>query len=439
MNIMKKTFVIFLALTYFSQNKTIAQQTLHLEEAIRIGLANRIELKNQALQIQLISGENEKLKAKWLPQINGSADMRWNTQLQTTVLPFDISGQNPDGTSTVKLGLPFTNSLGIQAEQKLFDANKKIERQLITAQTENQQLTLEQQQIAVRKAITEAYFGVLYNKERVDFAQKQLARANVNAENAATKFQAGTILENELNRLALDVSNAKLTLQKATQDYTFSLESLRYQMATNEKIGEISATLDEFLNVMDGVNRSSERPELKAEEAQLHINELNKLQQHNWMLPTVSAYGAYSALQLSDTFNPIKAGSWFPYNYIGIKASIPIFDGKQAKLAANDYAIRQQINRNTIEKYKNDFAYETQMALKQLEQAKLDIEETKKNIALAQQLLATDTFRYEKGVLTFAELKNTEFSLQNSENNYLASVYNFLLATINYKKAIGGL
>ena len=73
--------------------------------------------------------------------------------------------------------------------------------------------------------------------------------------------------------------------------------------------------------------------------------------------------------------------------------------GKQAKLNERDLKIRQQINQNNIEKYKADFANEARQAFKTLEQAKLDIAETQKNIDLAKQIFATDKFRYEKGVL----------------------------------------
>jgi outer membrane protein TolC len=60
-------------------------------------------------------------------------------------------------------------------------------------------------------------------------------------------------------------------------------------------------------------------------------------------------------------------------------------------------------------------------------------------VALAQQILETDRIRYEKGTLLLADLKNTEYSLQNAETNYLNSVYQFLIALVRYKKAAGTL
>ena len=88
---MKKAF--FCIYFLFFLLPMASAQRLTLDDAIKLALENRWELKNQQLQIRLAEGENDKLRAKWLPQINASADMRWNTQLQTSVFknaPFVI-------------------------------------------------------------------------------------------------------------------------------------------------------------------------------------------------------------------------------------------------------------------------------------------------------------------------------------------------------------
>lgn len=54
-------------------------QSLTLEEPIEKGLANRSEIKNAQLEIELAQRQNDRLKAQYLPQINGTADLRWNT------------------------------------------------------------------------------------------------------------------------------------------------------------------------------------------------------------------------------------------------------------------------------------------------------------------------------------------------------------------------
>lgn len=420
-------------------------QKITLNEAIQKGMENRIELKTQALNIQIANSENDKIKAKWLPQISASGDVRWNTQLQTTVLPFALPGSSESQT-TVKLGRPFNNTFAVQAEQKIYDANKKLDRQVNNTQTEAQKNTLEQQKINLKQSITEAYFSAVFNKEKLKLSEVALQRTNAYLEAAQAKFQQGTILKNDLDKFSLDVSNAKLTQTKNVQDYELSLITLQYQLNTGDK-AEPAEDLNAILNYsqtaesrpLDNQPNTEKRTEVKAEELNLRLNEFNlqKQKSRNW--PTVSAYGNYSAFQLSETFNPFAKGTWFPANYVGIRANIPIFDGKQAKLSMQDFMVRQKINQLNMERLKNDFNYESKSTWNTLQQSKLNLEEAKKNITLAQQILETDKFRFEKGVIVIADLKNTEYSLQNAENQYLSSIYNFLVASVRYKKASGNL
>jgi len=420
----------------------VSAQSLTLEEAIRQGLTNRNEVKNAALNVQLAERENEKLRAQWLPQISGTADMRWNTQLQTTILPFDITGRNPDGKSEVKFGLPFNNNFGLNAEQKILDPTTKYNRQLNDAQVATQRNAAEQQQIDIRQAITEAYYLAVFDKEKIQLAEETVRRAGSNLEIAQTKLDAGTLLPNDFDRSRLDQKNAEIALRKARQDYNLALQALQYRMGVPQNsLLELAGTLTEILSDTVAVAPPdvAQRVELQAEELNYRVQELTESRELAVRLPTLSAYGNYSVLQLSEKPNPFQAGTWYPFNYLGLRLNVPIFDGRQARLLAGDYRVRQQISRNALDQLRQDFTYETQSALTTLYQARLDVLDTQANVALARQILATDLFRYEKDVLMLSELNNTQNTLQTAENNYLTSVYNYLVALVRYHKAAGSL
>lgn len=415
-------------------------QSLSLEQAIQRGTENRIELKSQNLSVQIASAENEKIKARWLPQVSANADLRWNTQLQTTILPFALPGSG-DSQTEIKLGRPFNNTFILQAEQKVYDANRKIDRQVNDTQVEVQKNTLEQIRINLRQLITEAYYNCVFAKERLNLSILALQRANSYFEVGQARLDQGAILKNDLDKLELDVSNARLAQTKNQQDYDLSLIALQYQLNTTDKV-EPSEELQTIFNhsqIVDNQSNIEKRTEIRAEELNLRLNQLNVQKQLARNKPGLSAYGNYSYFQLSETLNPFTKNTWFPANYIGIRANVPIFDGRQAKLASNDFKVRQQINTLNTERLRNDFSYESKSTWNTLQQSKLNLEEAKKNIALAQRILETDKFRFEKGVILLSDLKNTEYSLQSAENQYLSSIYNFLIASVRYRKASGNL
>ena len=129
-----------------------------------------------------------------------------------------------------------SNTFALQAEQKIYDANKQLDRQVNNTQTEAQKNTLEQLKIKLKQSITEAYFSVVFNKERLKLAEIALQRANAYLDVAQAKFQQGTILKNDLDKFLLDVSNAKLTQTKNIQDYELSLVTLQYQLNSDNSI-----------------------------------------------------------------------------------------------------------------------------------------------------------------------------------------------------------
>ena len=417
-------------------------QKYNLENAINEGLKNRIELKNQKLLTDIALRQNAKIAAQWLPQVSGSADLRWNTQLQTTVLPFDISGKNPDGSTKIKLGLPFNNSFGVQADHKIFDANKKIDLAINDNAVTQRELDLEKQMVAIKQSITEAYYSVVVDQEQTRLNKDAYERAKTAKENATIKFKIGTLLENDFNRFVLDESNAKVAIDKSNLEYELAVSNLKYQMGISESTAidveeDLNAILSKVTNAY--ALQYDNRPEIKAEETALKLNKLNVDKQMVKNKPTISAYGNYSVLQLNTQFNPFAAGTWYPFNYVGVKMNLPIFNGKQSSLNATDFKIQQEINRNNLQKLKADFEQETKLSTKQMLQAKLDLEQTKKNIELATSIYDVDKFRYESGVLSFSDLKNSEYSLKQAENNYLNAIYTFLLAELRYKKATGNL
>lgn len=418
-------------------------QPLSLATAIEQAIQNRAELKVQQIEVELASGQHQKIKAQWRPQISGSADLRWNTQLQTSVLPigaFGLPNTPADATTEIQLGLPFTNTLGIQAEQKVYDPLRALDYQLADAQVLRERTELEQQTTQIRYAVTEAYYSALYAREQLTLAQAKVAQRELDLAAAQTQLRAGSALPQEVDRFALDLNNARFTLRKAEQNYQLGLEQLYYLMGADApqdlQLSESLAGLltDTLRKVED---RIANRPELRLEQIEQTISSLNQQRELRRMRPSVTAYANYTLLQLNDNPNPFEAGTWFPFNYVGIKATVPIYDGRQARLEAQDYSLRQQTAVLRHQRLAADFDYQARTERKAVAQARLDLIESEQNITLARQIFATDRLRYEQGVIRQSDLMNTEISLKTAEENYLSAVYNLLLSHLNYQKAMG--
>jgi outer membrane protein TolC len=54
-------------------------------------------------------------------------------------------------------------------------------------------------------------------------------------------------------------------------------------------------------------------------------------------------------------------------------------------------------------------------------------------------LYKIDTDRFRNGIIKQVDLNTTYYTLQQTQNNYLNAVYNYLIAVVRYKKATGSL
>lgn len=434
---MKHLFVLsLLFVTFFAFGQGIT-----LQEAIELGLQNRVELKNQQLVIKKNQNEVDQLKSAWKPQVSANADLRWNTQLQTTILPFDITGQNVEGNTELQFGLPFNNLLALNAEQKIYDANKKVDLSLNMQNERIDELTLDRLKKDIAKGITQAYYKALYQKERLFYRQKQLETLKVDYDKAEEEYNEGTLLENDFLRVRLDYKNAEASLEQAKERFEIDLLTLKNEIRVDLTADfKPSSTLQDLLEKakLQIAEQAIEEPiEVQIEMAR---NELFKLQKDKagvQMKPSVSAFGNYSLLQLNDQFNPFQSGTWFPFNYVGLSVNIPIFNGFQSRISQNTLTLDQLATRNTIEDIENQYAYRRMTAKKEISNAQVDLETALANIELGEKVLVTSQVQLANGVSTPAQLKNSEYALQVAQENYLQAVYQFLLADIKWKEAFG--
>ena len=62
---------------------------------------------------------------------------------------------------------------------------------------------------------------------------------------------------------------------------------------------------------------------------------------------------------------------------------------------------------------------------------------TKSNYELSQVIYQNQKQQYKIGSLLYSSLLDTDRTLSATEQNYIKAVYDYLLASINYQKAIG--
>ena len=70
-----------------------AQTTMDLRQCIQYGLTHNAQVQQSQLAVARTNEQRNEVRAGYLPQIEGSASLTDNLQLQTSISPGEIFGQ----------------------------------------------------------------------------------------------------------------------------------------------------------------------------------------------------------------------------------------------------------------------------------------------------------------------------------------------------------
>lgn len=444
--IMKKIFStkqIFLLLLILIAKASTAQTTLSLNDAIEKAIANRYDLKIQQVNTDVTKKQLNEVQTRSLPQITSDLDLRYNTKLQSNVLPGYVFAAPNSPDKLIQLGTKYNFLWGFNLNQNIYNPTNISDRKIATLQTEYQKQNEKLTETNIKQEVTEAYFSALLWKEKIKLSEQNVKRANSVYQTSQNQLSMGQATNYDVQRNEVDLENAKATDEQNKRSYELSVNDLLYKISGNSiKNPVLSDNLTDLMQQYSNlpmVSGEIQRTELLQQELQTDIYNQNIKKQKLIALPTVSAYGNYSLQYLHNGFTPLTVSDWYPFNYVGVKASFSLFDGGFRNKTKQEYELRAQASKYNYDKLSADYQQEVLSTQTTLYNSLSDLNYQKKNLALIEDLYRIDTDRFENGTIKQSDLTTTYYTLLQTQTNYLNSVYNYLVAVVSYKKAVGTL
>lgn len=419
-----------------------AQTPLTLEQAIELAMQRDWELKNARLNTALTENELQKVQAQRTPVVTGSGDLRYNPILQTVVIPGEAFGQPGGEAEKVRFGTNFSLLLGVDASYKLIDPTYVTRTQLELMRASGNKLTERVVEQDLKLEVTSAYYELALQTAQEALAAQRLARAGDLLAVMKTRAEAGAALPVDVQKSELDMLNAEsLRVQSRNQK-----NRGRLQLANLLGIQAEDILLpDNILNVnskeveLPVVNTSevNERPELLEINQRINISALElKLADQNYR-PSLDAYANASMQHLSDDLALWQR--WFPFAFVGLRANLPIYDGKIRQRNKEGIGLQMQIQQNNLARLREELTLEMQNALIDQNNAAVSLRYSESALTTAREILKTDEKRFREGALLFSELRNSEFALREAEAAYLTAAHQWLSAQLRRLRAGGKL
>lgn len=416
-----------------------AQRKITLNECMELGLKNSEEVLQQQVNMDIARNAVERAKSPMLPQLNATVDLRDNTQLQTNVVPAGVFGSE---SKTVQFGTTYNFIAGFGLTQNVYDHSVNSERDIAGARVKTREEELKLLETNVKMNIAKSYYDVVLKVQVLRQAEAAQGRAREVFSEAEAKHKLGTLLDADYSRSMLESSNAQAAVALAVDAYALSLLALKRAIGMSmeeqlEVADDMQSLLSSSTSLTSAQGSANARPEFKLEQAQQQVNQLfvNKYEK-SW-IPTVQLYANFSANYLSNDLTEMARNDWHPFSYIGAKVSLPLFDGFARNRAAQEYRLGMKVNQINMQRIEQNFLYETASADRAFVNAKTSLQNAIAARTLAEEILATDRKRFALGTLLSSDLNRSEQLLKDAETNLVQSLYNFLLADLNVKKANG--
>ncbi|PWG81385.1 TolC family protein [Pararcticibacter amylolyticus] len=431
--------ILYLLLMINAEGIVAQTHSLSLQEAITLGLKNRNDLKSHEYDVLISENQLKASRKEWIPDLAGSADARYNARLSQTVVPAGMIGN----AEPMKVSLESkTNSVyALNLSQPLL--NPSITNDIRIAKN-NVALQKERRNISeneIRLAITESYLNVLLKDVQYKLTRENEKRYYEYLQMAEGKYKLGAMIENDYLKARLDYQNAVASSKTREKDYDLAFNELKYQM--NVPRSETVVIRDSIQSVFIASPLPQEsiagenRPEIKQlkllrENAALQIR---KARQN--ALPSISLYASYGHQFQYKNFDYSNRDWWTPYSYAGLKVSIPLTFNLKNNSTISEHQLRSVQAGFDLEQGLSDVRFEVSQALARIATSSYNLEKSRANYELSKAIFLSNQKQFKLGVFQYAQVLESERTIATSEENYIQSIYDALMARYYWMKATG--
>lgn len=430
------TKIVTLLLFLFCIAKTNAQQSLSIEEAIKIALENNYEIKIASNDLKVDQINNAIGNAGMLPTLTANVVDNNNVQ--------NLSQIRLDGTEN-SLNNAKSNSLtyGVGLSWTVFDGMIMFARR--DQLHELEKLGESELKLNILTKISDVYttyYDLVQQQQQLAALDSTLVISNQRLTLAENRFSIGKASKLEILNAQVDLNTDKVTLLKQKELFANTKILLNQILARDTKIDFTVTTIfkvdgDLKLNELTDLAQK-QNPQLEAQIINKRVAELQLKQVKATRYPTIRVNTGYNFTETESSLGFTTQSSARGLNY-GFTASLNLFDGfaqhrneKIAHLAIENAKLQidqQNLNLET----QLATAYQTYLTNLEL------IELEKNNETIAKQNLAITLDKFHIGTITTLEFRTAQLNYVNATVRYTNAQFQAKISEIGLKELAGKL
>src|SRR5690606_3338936 len=302
----------------------------------------------------------------------------------------------------------------------------------------NDQLTDEQ----LIEKVANAYYEVFQSDLQLNTLETNLNNTTKTRDILKGLVDAGLMKKIDLDRTEVAINNMLAQKQQLINAQQLRENALKFAigMDIRQDIELPKETFDVDVNVAAEQYNVDARTEVKVLEKQIELLELNKKAKVSEFYPSLAFTGNLGYVGFGPQF-PIfnDKTNTSKFSALGLNLTIPIFNGGATRAKVNQANVDILKARVDLEDTKLGLNLASENAKSQIRNSLLTVDNNRRNVDLARQVLDDTNNNYRNGLATLTELLDAENALSDAQNNLNTSLLNYKVAEIQLIKANGNL
>jgi outer membrane protein TolC len=432
----------------FAQQKNVPPETHRFtaQQAVDYALKNAVQVKNALLDIELQKQTNKQITAAAYPQINANASLTDYLSIPTSLIPAEFTG-GPAGTYfPIKFGTKYNATYGAELQQLLFDGQVFVGLMARKTAIKNSQLAADVTKEQIKANVYKIYYQLVVGQRQIGTIDANIANYEKLLHDTKEIYKNGFAEKLDVDKVQVQLSNLQTQKLKSQNQIDAGKEGLKFLMniPAHDQLVLTDTLSDEEIksNILDENYNYEDRKEYQQLQTAIELGKFNVKRYQLSKIPTLSFSANVNQNAQRTEFTFFKKGDqypWFSTSFITFRISIPIFDGgaRNANIATAKLNLAQM--NNNLQQLTSSIDNDIIQSRINMKSAILTMDVQKKNIDLAQQVYNSTKLKYDQGLGSNQEISTAQADLVTAQNNYYSSLYDAIIAKIDYLKAAGKL
>lgn len=435
-----------------------------VQQAVAFAQKNNVQVKNALLAIQAQMQTNREITASALPTISGSIAANHFPNVAVQTIPNFISpatyqvlvnegvkdgNGNPIqmpgdfGFIAAQFGTKWNSTVGVSLQQLLFDGQVFIGLQARKASIDFQEAAAKVTEENIKTNIYKVYYQLVVSKTQIELLEANIKRLQKLDYDVKALYKNGFAERIDIDKIEVQLNNLSTEKIKAMNSIAMGYIGLKTLIGMPAADTLVLTDTFDYNQIKDDITKQEynyqDRKDFQYLSTAKQLNNYNVRRYELSKLPTVALGASYSKLAQRNQFNFFGKGDWFTASSIGLNISVPIFSGFAKDARIKKAKIELEQTSNQLENLKLNIDQSVEQARLKYKTAIATLDFQKNNMTLAEKVYQQTKKKYEAGTGSNTEINAADVDLKAAQTNYIAALYDAIIARVDYLTATGKL